>query len=285
MARPNLSYLKYLLLAVFGVPCGILTGLTGLSCAPILQPSLRWLVGWKGPVLSGAVLLLVSFSALSGVFSFGQSGSLLVGSSVLIAIGSFLGASTAGATVRKNVEFFVKARSFWIVLPLVFSCLMVARSLGLIGHRANSELLPEYGPLLQLLWSIVIGFVVGFVGLVGDLGSLMTVPLLLLVLGRTIWQAEASALFVLLLASLPTALVHTLRRTVDFNGALALTGGGILGALFGSHEAVQLDRQTSGSLLQFICGVTLAIFALLSLFQSPVKDETTSSKVRESSDK
>jgi uncharacterized membrane protein YfcA len=275
MSRPNLSYLKNLILAVVGIPCGVLTGVTGLSAAPILQPTLRYLLGLKSESLSGLVLVMVSFTAWSGLLSFGQTGHVQWFNGLMVTLGTFGGAALATKAVLKNPTVFVKARPFWTFLPLFFALMMIAQSTGVIKLSFPAVgLLPSNGPVLPLIFSYLIGVIVGFVGLVGELGSLLTIPLLVYLLGRSITAAEGTALFVLVLASLPTALIHALRRTVDMNTALAMSIGGVLGALFGSHLAASSIKALPDATLLFLCGFALTVFSLMSLFQKPTVDES-----------
>jgi uncharacterized membrane protein YfcA len=271
MTKSHLSYLKNLILAVFGIPCGVLVGVTGLSPAPLLQPALRFLLGLSGATLNGVVLVFVSFAAWSALVAFGQSGHVPWFSGLLLTIGTFAGAALAGKAVTRSTSVFVRLRPIWTFVLLSLSLMMIVQSFG-IGGRSFPEtsVLPDQGAVLPLVWSFSIGVVVGFVGLVGELGSMLTVPLLFYLLGRSIRASEGTGLYVLVLASLPTAMVHALRRALDVNAALALTIGGVLGALFGSHLAV--DQLSEGVLL-FLSGGALTIYSLINLFQRPIVDE------------
>jgi|GEM_PF-1810970 uncharacterized membrane protein YfcA len=271
MARPDLSYLKNLTLAIVGIPCGVLTGVTGLSAAPILQPTLKWLIGLDGAPLAGVVLVMVSFTAWSGLFSFGQAGHVQWLNGFLVTMGTFFGAALAGNAIKKSPSFFVKMRHFWSLIPLALAMLMIAQATGIVDPAYFARpLLPTMGYFLPLFWSLLIGIAVGFIGIVGELGSMLTVPLLLYLLGRSIWEAEGTALYVLVLASLPTALIHALSKTLNSKAAIFLSIGGLLGALYGSHIAVSAAVPVHPNFLIFLCGAVLAAFSLGSLFQKPL---------------
>jgi len=271
MARPDLSYLKNLTLALFGIPCGVLTGLTGLSPAPIVQPSLRWLIGLSGPPLNGVVLVLVSFAAWTGLLTFGQTGHVQWLNGFLVTVGTFAGAAFAGAAIKRLPVLFAKARPLWTFIPLALALLMIAQAAGLVNPKLTvGPLLSSQGHFLPLLWSLLIGVAVGFIGAAGDIGSMLTVPLLIYLLGQSIWEAEGTALYVLVLASLPSALIHALGRTLNTKSALFLSGGGILGALYGSRFAVDTSYAIRPETLMFFCGSVLAIYSLMSLFQKPI---------------
>jgi hypothetical protein len=72
MSRPNLSYLKNIILAIFGIPCGILTGLTGISNTYFASPMLSKMIGASGARLIGSTLAIATFSALTGLLAYGQ---------------------------------------------------------------------------------------------------------------------------------------------------------------------------------------------------------------------
>jgi uncharacterized protein len=265
MSRSNLSYLKNVFLAAVGIPCGVLTGLTGLSCAPILLPLLTWLIGANGAPLGGIVLATISFTAWSGLLAFGQLGHVSWFDGFMLLLGTFLGAFIAARSILYAPKFFVRARKVWSIIPLLFALLMVVQSLGIVPKSAlHSFVLPHAEGILVLLWSLVIGAFVGFIGQVGELGSLLIIPMLLYILGWTILQAEGTALFVLVLASLPAAVVHALRGSMNTRAALSISIGAACGALYGSHNAVY-HVQTDA--LMLLCGGTLAVFSLLALFQ------------------
>jgi uncharacterized membrane protein YfcA len=276
MTRPNLSYLKSLILAVVGIPCGVFTGLTGLSCAPILQPLLRWLLGISGSSLSGTVLVAVSFISWCGLVSYGQNGDVQWGSGLLITLGILIGATLAGKAIKSSPLFFVKMSKVWSFIPLLFSLIMIAQSTNIIARTTlGTSWLPNTGPVLPIIWCVLIGVIVGFIGLAGDLGSMLVIPLLLYATGKTIYQAEGTALFALLMVSLPTATLHLLRRSFNPSTALALSVGGVFGALFGSRIAVNAPATLT---LIFVCGAAILIFSLMNLFQTvPTAKPTDSS--------
>ena len=267
MSRPNLSYLKNLILAVVGLPCGVITGVTGLSCAPALQPALRWLIGIQGSSLNGVILVMVSFVSWTGLLSFSQSGDIQWANGFCITIGTFGGTVLVGKLIQRSPIYFVRARAAWSFIPLACALLMISVSTGHIARDIPAEpLLPTTGRLLPLLWSLAIGVGVGFIGYAGELGSILVNPALYFLLGRSILQSEGTALYILVLASLPAALVHAIRRTLNTDAAFALSIGGVFGSLFGAHLAV---KELPDSTTTFVCGGTLALFSLISLFQRP----------------
>jgi uncharacterized protein len=267
MPRTNLSYLKNVILAATGIPVGVLTGLTGISPAPLVQPILTWLLGLNGATLNGVVLAAVSFSAWSGLLSYGQFGDVSWLEGFVLLIGNFVGAVLAGKAILRSPIFFVRSRTAWSFLPLFFATTMIVCAVEPSSRSAVTfAVLPHSGPILPLVWSILIGIIAGFVGQAGEIGSILVVPLLLFFLGKTIWQSEGTALFVLVLASLPTVLIHALKGQINANAAIALSIGAVFGALYGSHSAVY---QVADGTLVLITGITIAVFSLIKLFQRP----------------
>jgi uncharacterized membrane protein YfcA len=276
MPQPNLSYLKNTMVAVAGIPAGVLTGVTGQSSAPFLQPFIDWLLGINGSSLNGVALAAVSFSSWSALLAFGQSGNVSWLSGAMILLGTLFGTTLAAISVRKSPSFFIRVRSLWSFLPLMLAIIMIV---SVFEPGATTQLkvfvLPHSSAIITQFWCVIIGIAVGFVGQTGDLGSILIVPLLLMLLQDSLLLAEGTALFVLFLASFPAFLLHAFKGQIEPNAAMALSFGAVFGSLFGSHIVVT-GMGTSQMIV--LCGLTIAAISLSKLFQSP---PTPSTKIDE----
>ncbi len=96
MARPNLSYLKNLVLTLTGLGAGLWTGLTGMGLAPVLAPGFVWLLGLRDRRLSALTLQVTIVSGISGVIAYHDAHAGSVSTVIIFALAGVLGAAGAG---------------------------------------------------------------------------------------------------------------------------------------------------------------------------------------------
>lgn len=268
MARPDLSYLKNLILVAVGIPCGVLTGVTGQSASPVFQPLVRWLLGLKGTILGGVVLGAVALSAWTGLFAYAQTRHVGWSLGVAYALGSLIGAAWGARLIKARAEIPAIARPIGALLTAGLALVISAEALGILPFHT---LAPLPGRWLPPLGGFALGALLGFFGQAAEIGSVLTVPGLVYLLGRPILEAQGTALLVTVLAALPVALLYLSQRLMDLRIALALSFGGFLGALFGSRLAVGQFSDTGLLLLQ---GLMLIGIGLSLLFQkAPPADD------------
>jgi uncharacterized membrane protein YfcA len=273
MARPNLSYLKNLILALVGVPCGVLTGLTGIGNSVVLLPLLRWLIALKGQPLSGTTLTIMFFSAMTGLLAFGQNHDVLWLMGVALIVGYIPGAILGSRFIPPG-KTGANLRPLWAVLTIGLGFFMVAHGFHLgpgerivFGGPRNLSGLSLYGV------TFLVGLVVGLISRIADLGGTLMVPALIYLLREPARAAEGTALFVLLIASLPGALRYGAVRQLDSRATIWVSFGAVIGALLGSREAILLRAETA---LIFLYGIALVLIGLgmvLSPAPSPAKGE------------
>jgi uncharacterized membrane protein YfcA len=273
MARPNLSYLKNLILALVGVPCGVLTGLTGIGNSVVLLPLLRWLIALKGQALSGTTLTIMFFSALTGLLAFGQNHDVLWSMGVALILGYIPGA-ILGARLVPNGTGLRNLRPLWAVLTIVLGLFMVAHGFH-IGPGARMVLGGPRALMGISLYGVtfLVGLIVGLISRVADLGGTLMAPALIYGLREPARVAEGTALFVLLIASFPAALRYGAVRQLDSRATIWVSIGAVIGALLGSRQAIQLHAETA---LIFLYGMALVLIGLgmvLSPAPSPAKGE------------
>lgn len=273
MARPNLSYLKNLILALVGVPCGVLTGLTGVGNSVVLLPLLRWLIALKGQALSGTTLTIMFFSAMTGLLAFGQNHDVLWSIGIVLIVGYIPGA-ILGTRFIPPGNAGASLRPLWAVLIIALGLFMVAHGFhfgpgaGMVlgGPRSLSGI-SLYGV------TFLVGLGVGLISRIADLGGTLMAPALIYVLREPPRAAEGTALLVLLIASFPAALRYGAVRQLDSRATIWVSFGAVIGALLGSREAMLLRVETA---LIFLYGIVLVLIGLgmvLSPAPSPAKGE------------
>ncbi len=115
-----------------------------------------------------------------------------------------------------------------------------------------------------ILILIFIGIAAGiFSGLIGVGGGLIMIPLFLMLLGLTQYQAQGLSLAVMLPpVTLLAALNYHKAGAIDWKMALIVSSFFIIGGYFGSKIALKIDQQT----LKRVFGVVILIVSLKMIF-------------------
>ena len=177
MARPNLSYLKNVFLFLFGLPAGVLTGLTAIGSSVVLAPGVRWLLGLR-PVRTGATALAATaFAALAGLLSYGLHGNIRWGLALLLTFAQVVGAGW-GTRLVIQVPALLRLHLLWAVLTIAVGLALAAQGRHLLAGQPWST--PVSGPsphgLPFYLWAFLVSALVGLVSRVVELGGVLLVP-------------------------------------------------------------------------------------------------------------
>jgi len=255
MARPDLSYLKSVFLFLFGIPLGLLSGLTGVSGSVFGVPAVRKLLGLRPARAVGVGLALAFFAAVAGILSYAQHGEVLWGLALLLFVFQTLGALLA--------ERLLQSQPRLETLSLLWGSLVIVGGLVMLAHGTGhlSLILPA-APHTAGFYGLaaVVAVAVGLGSRVFGLGGVFLIPAAIYALGLAPHTAQGTALVVLALASLPGVLAHARRGDVEAQAATWLSGGAILGALTGALLAV--TRLTDAALL-VLFGLFLVIMGLM----------------------
>ncbi|MBV9850158.1 MAG: sulfite exporter TauE/SafE family protein [Armatimonadetes bacterium] len=233
MARPNLSYLKSLFLFLFGLPTGVLTGLTAIGSSVVLVPGIRWLLGLR-PARAGATALAVTaFAALAGLLAYAQHGHVRGRLALLLTLGQIIGAGW-GARLVARAPGLARLHLLWVVLVLALGLALAAQGRGVLHGRPWLTPLPDAS-----LWPAALGtaLLVGLVSRVVELGGVLLVPAEVDLLRLPPHLAQGTALIVLLLAALPGMLIYARRGDLEPQATVWLSVGGVFGSLFGAMAA------------------------------------------------
>ncbi len=262
MARPNLSYLKNLILFLFGLPLGLLTGLTAIAGSVFAVPVVRSLLGLR-PARAVGVGLAVTFSAaLASILSYAQHGFVLGWLALLLAVFQVVGAAW-GERAAARLPVLDRLPWLWGTLVIAGGVGMLAQGLGQFGRHV-----PWHTDFLHRPWfypeAALVAVAVGLVSRLLGLGGVLMVPAAIYGLGMPPHAAQGTALVVLALASLPGMLIHARRGDVEPQAATWLSAGAVFGGLSGAFWAVTTlnDR---GAILLF--GLMLVISGLMLLWR------------------
>ena len=260
MARPNLSYLKNLLLFLFGLPLGLLTGLTGTAASVFAVPGVRSLLGLHPARAIGTSLVVTFFAALASVLSFAQHDFLRGWLALALLVGL-----SVGKVLGQRVGRVPPLNWLWGTLLAAAGLAMIAQGLGFLPSIVGHSLLTIVAPhtflflVVALLLTLVLGAISHWMGL----GAELLVPLEIYALGQSPHLAIGTAILVLVLASLPGVLLLLSRRQIEPQSATWLSFGGLLGGLAGAAWAVSL----SNTFLVVLFGLLLAVLGVLRLWR------------------
>ena len=260
MARPNLSYLKNLLLFLFGLPLGLLTGLTGTAASVFAIPGVRSLLGLHPARAIGTSLVVTFFAALASLLSFAQHDFLRGWLALILLVGL-----SVGKVLGQRVGSVPPLNWLWGTLLAAAGLAMTAQGLGFLHIATHYALLPIAVPhtftflAAALLLTLVLGAVCHWMGM----GAELLVPLEVYGLGLSMHAAIGTAILVLVLASLPGVLLLLRRRQIEPQSATWLSFGGLLGGLAGALWAVSLPNPD----LIVLFGLLLALLGILRLWK------------------
>lgn len=260
MARPNLSYLKNLLLFLFGVPLGLLTGLTGTAASVFAVPGVRSLLGLHTARAIGTSLVVTFFAALASLLSFAQHDFLRGWLALALLVGL-----SVGKVLGQRVGRVPALNWLWGTLLAAGGLAMIAQGLGFLPPITGHPLLTIIAPhtFLFLVFALLLTLVLGAISHWMGLGAELLVPLEVYVLGQSPHLAIGTAILVLVLASLPGVLLLLSRRQIEPQSATWLSFGGLLGGLAGAVWAVSLPN----NFLVVLFGLLLAVLGVLRLWK------------------
>ena len=262
MARPDLSYLKNVFLFLFGLPLGLLTGLSAISGSVFGVPMVRRLLGLRPARAVGVGLTLTFFAALAGILSYAQHGDVRLGLAILLFLFQTLGAVIAERLLlsRPNLE---RLPQLWGTLIIAGGLAMLASGFGYLHGPPLPPALTAHGFEFYALTAILAA-AVGLTSRVFGLGGVLIVPAMIYGLGLPPHVAQGTALIVLAIAGLPPLLVHFQRGDIESQSATWLSAGAVFGALTGALLAV---TRLSESALLVLFGLLLTIMGLQMLWR------------------
>ena len=257
MARPNLSYLKNLILVLVGIPCGFLTGLSGIGNTSVVSAGVGFLLGVRDSRNSGAALLTTVASVLACLIAYSQHNACPWILALLVTIGQIIGASFGQ---------ILKGTSPAVVLRPILAIAIMALGLYMMVSRTHVHSMLFVDGWRLLLCGLGVGIFTGFVTGILESGGLLTVPAALYLLGLPILKAQGLSILVLLLASLPAALAYLGVKAVEVRSASWVPFGALFGALAGAYYAT--SRFAPSALIDFD-GLIITLIALYHLLNRP----------------
>jgi uncharacterized membrane protein YfcA len=245
----------YLFLLLVGASVGFLSGLLGIGGGivmfPLLLyvPSLFGLSGIDVKSITGLTMIQGFFSALTAMFYYHKNA--LVNKSLVLTLGfSLFLSSLIGALVSKKIPDGP--------LLMVFGTLaLIAAVMMLIPRSYLQDDLTEEHVVFHKTTAVVIGIVLGFsIGLVGQGGAFILIPMMLYVLKIPLRVALGSTLAIGLFSSSAGLVGKVATGQVPYLMALPLIAGAIPAARWGSIVGKKTDTKFLRWLLAVIISAT-----------------------------
>jgi uncharacterized membrane protein YfcA len=247
----------YLFLLLVGTFVGFLSGLLGIGGGIVMFPLLLYvppLLGFSEvdvKSITGLTMIQGFFSALTAMFYYHKNA--LVNKSLVLTLGfSLFLSSLIGALVSKKIPDGP--------LLMVFGTLaLIAAAMMLIPRSYQQDDLTEEHVVFPKATAIVIGIVLGFsIGLVGQGGAFILIPMMLYVLKIPLRVALGSTLAIGLFSSSAGLVGKVATGQVPYLMALPLIAGAIPAARWGSI----VGKKTNTKFLRWLLAAIISATAI-----------------------
>lgn len=253
-----------ILLPILGLFIGILASLTGVGGGAIIVPILSLLYAFAPASAVGTSLAAIVFTAVAATFTYWRQKRIFFKTGVIVSF-----ATAPGAVIGAYLTGVVSAN----VLGIAFSVFLIIVAIKILteilprrrGERKiDTEIQGSENDLFnykrsRLYLAFALGFVSGIIsGLLGVGGGLVLVPLLIFVLELDIHVAVATTMFTMIFTALAGVVQHFVLGNVNFEFALMLGVGSILGTQIGAY----IYKRASHTLMR---GVFAAILLAISV--------------------
>ncbi|MGO8671929.1 MAG: sulfite exporter TauE/SafE family protein [Capsulimonadaceae bacterium] len=272
MRRPDLSYLKNLLLGAAGIVCGTLTGLTVAAGSTVSTPLVRYLLGLR-PSRAGATALATTFcGALSAIFTYNRHHGVHWVLGAVLALTQIIGVTWAQRQL--GVLRGPAMRTVWTLAAIAMGLAIIAEAHGLVRISRAVPLVWARTGIGAIVWPVAVGLAVGALSQVMDLGGILVVPAGFLLLGLSPLSAQGTALAGLLIVSLPGVLIYARSGNFDAGSASWMSLGALFGGLIGSYYATTV---LSPSGLVLIFGIASILIGLWRFLTAGTRHDPSSS--------
>ena len=240
-----------LVAVAIGIVSGVSSGAFGIGGGVVNKPLLRVFLRAAPGLVIGSPIPAQFFGAALGSISYFKKGMInfkLVWLATPFAIaGTILG---AWLTSLLNLGYVMV---FLVVVVLWTGSRMIGRSFTVKAHE------PEECAAASMYKVAPTAFVAGTVaGLLGVGGGFLLVPAFNMILKREIKECIASSLAIVALTAIPNGIIHWALGHMDWNLALSLLVGQMIGVWFGTIFTIK----SHGKLLYFLFGLFLIIVSL-----------------------
>ena len=226
----------------------------GVGGGIIISPALTFL-GLSPPQVASTSLFAVSSTSISSTLAYSKSKKIQYMLGIKMAL-----LSIPGAIIGSFFSVRIDPGSFKILLAIV----LIGTGVYLIYKKS---ILAGNSLSFQNLWVRILFFSSTFVaGIISSLfgigGGVVFVPLMILILGLTMYLAAPTSQFILMITSLVGLSAHIILGNPQYVPAILLSIGAFAGAQIGSRLSTKLSEQK----LRLLLGITFIGIALRLIF-------------------
>jgi len=255
------------LLPFLGFMIGTVAALTGIGGGVFIVPLLTLLFAFSPSNAAGTSLTVIIFTALAATLNYSKQKRISYRTGALLAVvtapGGILGGYLA-TVISANVLglFFGFFMIIFVALPMSINVdsLRLKRSSNSGGGQPDVKSKGVFfGSSQKVLLGAILSFLAGIAsGLLGIGGGVLLVPILTLVVDMPIHFATATSMFTMTFTSTSEAVQHYFANQTNFEYALLLALGTVVGAQIGAY----VSKKTSGKNLRRIFGVVMVIVGI-----------------------
>jgi len=256
---------ELLILLALGIGVGAYGTLIGAGGGFLVVPLLIITYHFEPRMAVGTSLVFVFFNALSGTIAYLRQRRVDVRVGGLFALLTIPGA-ILGAFITSYFESSAFKMVFAAILT-VTSIYLLVRPLKEVNdpkhmgyHRRIIDFKgEEHSYSVPLLRGFLISFLVGFVSSIfGIGGGIIHVPAMIFLLGFPVHISTATSHFILAFSSLVGSATHAGLGNVNFEFAIPIGLGAVLGAQLGAL----VSQRTRGTLIERLLGLALIAVAI-----------------------
>ena len=243
---------------LIGLIAGILGSMIGVGGGIIISPALTFL-GLSPPQVASTSLFAVSSTSISSTLAYAKSNKIQYMLGIKMAL-----LSVPGAIIGSYFSTSIDPAYFKALLAII----LVATGVYLIYKKSmiNGNSLS-----FESIWVKILFFSSTFVaGIISSLfgigGGVIFVPLMIMIIGLTMYLAAPTSQFILMITSLVGLTTHIILGNPQYIPAILLSIGAFVGAQIGSRLSPKLSEQK----LRLILGITfigIAIRLLLDFYE------------------
>jgi hypothetical protein len=259
------------LLPLLGFLIGTVAALTGIGGGVFIVPLLTLFYAFLPANAAGTSHTTIVFTALAATLNYARQRRISYRTGVLFAIvtapGGFLGAYLTTVISSRILGAFF---GFFVIIVVALPMLIPPNSMRVkrtSSFAADGEKAKNGKVVLNsrvMLLAAMLSFLGGIAsGLLGIGGGVLIVPILALIVGMPIHLATATSMFTITFTSTSEAVQHYFANQINFEYALLLALGSVLGAQVGAYAS----KKTSGKNLRLIFGLVLVIVGLQMIFK------------------
>jgi uncharacterized membrane protein YfcA len=254
MARPNLSYLKNLILTLFGVATGVFTGLTGISNAIVVMGGLGYLVGQRVTRAAQAALGAACAAGAGSFLSYQQNSDIAWSWVLPLLIGQTTGAVIAQLAGAKILSLTWVQRLGGVIVAAVGVLFLIPSMRDAMAAAGTQHIAPD-APLTVASVAVLVGMslLVGLVGGIIRIGGVLLVPATIFFLHASAHVAQGTAIVVLVVAASPVILVQLVRPDEENSAKSWVPFGAFFGGLIGAFLSIPMAEPAALTAIGSAC--------------------------------